>query len=335
MESAVANLIAPGRRRRWSPRCGKFGERWAELCDAYGAETVHFETEWGEKVDPAEVDARARRARRASRSSSPPQSETSTGVVNDVRALAEVAHAPRRADRRRRRLRRSAPSDLPQDEWGVDVVVVGLAEGADVPARASASRAVSERALDARRRGARAGRYYFDWERTRQAASARTRRTARSRPPSTLFRALDVALELIEEEGLEAVFERHALLGRAAREAASRRSGLELLRPERRARERRHRGRAARRRSTAPRCPKLMRDRYGITIAGGQGQLKGKIVAHRALRLLRRLRHPRSTLAGARDGARRARPRRRARAPASAAAQHVFARGRRAAPPVG
>jgi aspartate aminotransferase-like enzyme len=55
MESAVANLIAPGDVAVVAS-CGKFGERWAELCDAYGAETVHLETEWGEKVDPARVD---------------------------------------------------------------------------------------------------------------------------------------------------------------------------------------------------------------------------------------------------------------------------------------
>ena len=57
MESAVANLV-----RRGEPAlvasCGKFGERWAELCDAYGADTLHWETEWGRKVEPAELDTR-------------------------------------------------------------------------------------------------------------------------------------------------------------------------------------------------------------------------------------------------------------------------------------
>jgi serine---pyruvate transaminase len=55
MESAVANLVAPGDSAVVAS-CGKFGERWAELCEAYGAETVHLETEWGEKIDPARVD---------------------------------------------------------------------------------------------------------------------------------------------------------------------------------------------------------------------------------------------------------------------------------------
>src|SRR5918997_2697569 len=55
MESAVANLVRPGEPALVASS-GKFGERWAELCDAYGAQTVHWETEWGRKVDPAELD---------------------------------------------------------------------------------------------------------------------------------------------------------------------------------------------------------------------------------------------------------------------------------------
>src|SRR5688572_8248740 len=57
MESAVANLVRPDAPALVAS-CGKFGERWAELCDAYGASTIHWETEWGRKVDPAELDRR-------------------------------------------------------------------------------------------------------------------------------------------------------------------------------------------------------------------------------------------------------------------------------------
>ena len=57
MESAVANLVRPGEPALVAS-CGKFGERWAELCEAYGAQTVHWETEWGRKVDPAQLDRR-------------------------------------------------------------------------------------------------------------------------------------------------------------------------------------------------------------------------------------------------------------------------------------
>ena len=87
---------------------------------------------------------------------------------------------------------------------------------------------------------------------------------------------------MIEEEGLEQVFERHRLLGRAAARGRQRRSDLELLRTRGRERQRGHRDHACPRAIDGAKVPKLMRDRYGITIAGGQGKLKGKIarIAH-------------------------------------------------------
>src|SRR5207247_843273 len=90
LESAVANLVVPGEPALVAS-CGKFGQRWAELCDAYGAETVHLEFEWGERVDPARLDEALTELGRPVRAVFTTQSETSTGVVNDVRALNEVA----------------------------------------------------------------------------------------------------------------------------------------------------------------------------------------------------------------------------------------------------
>ena len=115
MESAVANLIAPGDVAVVAS-AGKFGQRWAELCDAYGADTVHLETEWGEKVDPAEVDrALADRGGQA-KALFTTQSETSTGVLNDVRALAEVA-ASHGAISVFDAVSGLGVIDLPTDEW--------------------------------------------------------------------------------------------------------------------------------------------------------------------------------------------------------------------------
>jgi aspartate aminotransferase-like enzyme len=119
MESAVANLVAPGDTTLVAS-CGKFGQRWAELCDAYGAETDHLETEWGLKVDPDQVAERIGSAKLVFTT----LSETSTGVVNDVRALARIA---REHDAL---LVVDAVSglgavDFPTDDWGVDVVVAG------------------------------------------------------------------------------------------------------------------------------------------------------------------------------------------------------------------
>ena len=296
---------------RWSASCGKFGERWAELCEAYGADTTHHEVEWG-------TPGRARGARpRRSPSTAAVEvvfttySETSTGVVNDIQGAHRGRAPARRADRRRRgvgaRRRPAAAGRVGRRRGGG-----GLAEGADVPARPRLRERQPRRAR-ARRRRRRAGA-------TTSTGSA-TVKGQRKDPPDSpftpavgLFMALDVALEMIETEGLDAVFERH----RAARPRHAR--GRQGARP----RAVRPRGRATPTWSPRSRCPdgvdggkvpKLMRDKYGVTIAGGQGQLKGKIVriAHcgyfGAFDIL-------TTIGGARDDAARARRRARARAPA-------------------
>ena len=269
MESAVANLVRPGE-PAFVASCGKFGERWAELCDAYGARTEHWETEWGRKVDPSELD------RRLGESDGVEVvfttfSETSTGVVNDIRELTAVCH------RHGALIAVDAVSglgavSLPQDRWGVDVVVAGSQKALMAPpglAFASPNQAALDRAAAAPGR-----RYYFDW--------ARTLEGQRKDPPDSPFTpavglvlALDVALGLIVDEGLEAVFERHRVLGRATREAA-RALELDLLA------ENDDNSNVVTAISLpdaidGAALPKLMRDRFGVTIAGGQGRLKGKI----------------------------------------------------------
>jgi aspartate aminotransferase-like enzyme len=275
LESAVANLVRPGEPALVAS-CGKFGERWFELCEAYGAQTIHWETEWGRKVDPAGLDERLA-ANPGVALVFTTFSETSTGIVNDIRELTEVAH------RHGALIAVDAVSGLgavplPQDEWGVDVVVAGSQKALMAPpglAFASASEAALERAA------ANPGRrFYFDW--------ARTVAGQRQDPPDSPFtpavglvKALDVALGMIEAEGLDQVFARHALLGRATREAA-RALELELL------------GGASDDNANVvtaialpegidgAKVPKIMRERFGITIAGGQGRLKGRLarIAH-------------------------------------------------------
>jgi aspartate aminotransferase-like enzyme len=274
MESAVANLIAPGDVAVVAS-AGKFGQRWAELCDAHGAETVHLETEWGERVDPAEVERALAERGGEVKALFTTQSETSTGVLNDVRALAEVA-ASHGAVSVFDAVSGLGVVDLPMDEWGVDVVVSGSQKALMCPpglAFAAVSDRAAAAAADARKRGAQS--YYFDWERT-LAGQRKDPPDSPFTPAVTLIRALDVALEMIEQETLQGVFERHAVLGRAAREAIKA-MGLELFGPEDE-----HANVVTAVRTPdgvdGAAVPKTMRDKYGITIAGGQGHLKGKIV---------------------------------------------------------
>jgi aspartate aminotransferase-like enzyme len=274
LESAVANLVEPGEPAVVAS-CGKFGERWAELCDAYGARTAHFEAGWGNKVEPADLD-RVLAENPEAKVAFTTLSETSTGVVNDVKELAEVAH------RHDALIAIDAVSGvgaipLPQDEWGVDVVAAGSQKALMSPAGlalVSANEAALTRAA-----ASSAPSYYFDWQRTVDGQ--------RKDPPDSPFTpavglvlALDVALGLIEEEGLEQVFERHRVLGRSAR-AAVKALDLDLFGPED---ENANVVTAIRLPDgiDGTKVPKLMRDRFGITIAGGQGKLKGKIarIAH-------------------------------------------------------
>ena len=152
MESAVSNLIRPGD-AALVVSCGKFGERWAELCDAYGAATVHEGVEWGTKIDPAEVDRLLGQNPEAGVFFTT-LSETSTGVVNDVRALAEVAHA-HGALIAVDAVSGAGAVPVNQDEWGLDVVVSGSPEGADGACRAGLREPQRRRAGP--RRGARRG----------------------------------------------------------------------------------------------------------------------------------------------------------------------------------
>jgi serine---pyruvate transaminase len=275
LESAVANLVRPGEPALVAS-CGKFGERWFELCEAYGAETIHWETEWGRKVDPAGLDERLA-ANPGVELVFTTFSETSTGVVNDIRELTEVAH------RHGALIAVDAVSGLgavplPQDEWGLDVVAAGSQKALMAPpglAFTSANAAALERAAQSPGR-----RYYFDWART-VSGQQQDPPDSPFTPAVGLVKALDVALGMIEAEGLEQVYERHALLGRATREAAKALE-LELLggAPDENANV--VTAIALPEQVDGGKVPKLMRDRYGITIAGGQGKLKGKIarIAH-------------------------------------------------------
>jgi serine---pyruvate transaminase len=273
LESAVSNLVRPAEPVLVAS-CGKFGERWAELADAYGARTLHWETEWGRKVDPAELDRVL--GENEVDVVFTTFSETSTGVINDIRELTEVAH------RHSALIAVDAVSGLgavplPQDDWGVDVVVGGSQKALMSPpglAFASANRVALERAA-----GAPGRRYYFDWGRT-LSGLLEDPPDSPFTPAVGLVQALDVALGLIEEEGLEQVFERHRLLGRATR-AAARALELDLLGPDD---ENANVVTAVKLPDgiDGANVPKLMRDRFGVTIAGGQGRLKGRIarIAH-------------------------------------------------------
>jgi aspartate aminotransferase-like enzyme len=272
MESAMANLASPGE-PILACAGGKFGERWIELGRAYGADVVAYEPGWGARLDPAEVDRLLGESPNV-RVVFATLSETSTGVVHDVRALARAARdhdAMLVVDA----ISGLGAAELRQDEWGIDVVVAGSQKALMCPPGLGFVSA-SQRALDFAAQQ-RSPRYYFDW--ATAVAEQRKGPATPFTPAVTLIRALDVALDLIEEEGLENVLARHDVLARATR-AGVRALGLDLFGdPD----ERSTVVTAAELPESidGARVPKLLRER-GITANGGQGRLKGRIlrIAH-------------------------------------------------------
>jgi serine---pyruvate transaminase len=266
-ESAVANLTSPGD-RQLVLSAGSFGERWAGMVKAFGADLVHVRLDWGETPEPDDLRAALAEAGDV-RVVYLTHSETSTGVVCDVQALAAVAKdagALVVVDA----VSSLGAVPLEPDAWGLDVVVSGSQKALMCPpglAFASVTPAAIEMSA-----GATSPRYVLDWERTRK---AQAKLDAPFTPAVSLVRALDVALGLLLEEGLETAFAHHARLGRACREGAKA-MGLELFSPDE------ERSAVV----TAIRAPEgvdgtevvaALRDRFGITIANGQGELKGKI----------------------------------------------------------
>ena len=263
-ESAIANLTSPGD-RALVVSAGSFGERWAAMARAYGADVDHLRYEWGEAPSPDDVADRARDAKYVTLV----HSETSTGVVLDLQPLAAAAKEAGAlvvVDA----VSSLGAVPLETDAWGLDEVVTGSQKALMTPP-GLALVAVSDAAYAAAD-GAGAPRFYFDWARTRKAQEAVN---AAFTPAVSLVAGLDVALGLILDRGLDAMFAHHARLGRACREGAKA-MGLELFSPDD--------DRSAV--VTAIRAPAgvdadelllLLRDRHGVTLAPGQGELKGKV----------------------------------------------------------
>jgi aspartate aminotransferase-like enzyme len=266
MESAVANLCSSGE-RVLVVSSGYFGERWAAIASAYECDLDHLRYEWGET--PAPEDVAARLEERPARIVFLTHSETSTGVVADVAPLAAAAKeagALVALDA----ISSLGAVPLETDAWGLDVVVSGSQKALMTPP-GLAMVSVSAPAWGARAL-ADAPRFYFDWERTRE---AQAKLDAAFTPAVSLVAALDVALGLLLDAGLEAAYERHVRLGRACREGVKA-MGLELFSPD-------DDSAAV---VTAVRAPEgidsgelvlALRDRHGITLAPGQGTLKGKV----------------------------------------------------------
>jgi aspartate aminotransferase-like enzyme len=265
-ESAVVNLLSPGE-PVVAVSHGEFGERWQTMAAAYGADVHRLVYPWGEEPRAGELSAALDET--GARVALVVHSETSTGVVSDVEALA-AACRERDALCVVDAVSSLGAVPLETDAWGIDVVVTGSQKALMCPPGLGFV-AVSPRARE-KAAGATLPRFYWDWERAfAQAEKDNTPFT----PAVSTVAALDVALGLLLEEGLDAAFARHRALGRACR-AAMKAMGLALYSPDG--------DRAAV--LTAVFAPEgidavalrlALRDRHGITIAGGHGALVDRL----------------------------------------------------------
>jgi serine---pyruvate transaminase len=268
MESAVQNLCSAGDRVLVVSH-GYFGERFAAIAGAYGCEVGHLRYAWGESPSADDVGEKLEELDRV-KAVFLTHSDTSTGVVSDLRSIAERLNGTEAivvVDA----ISSLAAVPLETDAWGLDVVITSSHKALMCPP-GLAFASVSERAFEAARTAA-SPRYYFDWERTR---AAQEKGENPFSPAISLYLGLDVALGMILDDGVEAAYERHVRLGRACR-AGVKAMGLELFSPDE--------DHAAV--VTAIRMPPevdgqaivlSMRERSGVTIIGGQGEVRGKIV---------------------------------------------------------
>ncbi len=274
MEGAVASLLSPGD-KAIVVRGGKFGERWGELCAAYGIEFIPIDVEWGRAVDPEEIrkllkedESRTTNDERRIKAVYVTLCETSTGVATDIEAIARITKA-QQAVLVVDAISALGASTLKTDEWGIDVVVSGSQKGLMIPP-GLAFVSLSPKAQDLVQKS-KLPKYYFNFKAYKKSIE---KNDTPYTPAVNLVIGLNEALRMIVKEGLENIISRHQKHAKAVR-TAMKALGLELFAPL-----------AYSDAVTSVKVPegvdgtklvKTMRDTHGVAIAGGQAQLKGKI----------------------------------------------------------
>jgi aspartate aminotransferase-like enzyme len=269
LEAAVVNLLSPGERALFCTM-GSFGDRWADIGVGYGADVLRLRVPDGEPIDPEDVD-RILAENSNINTVFVTHNETSTGVTNDLRALAAVIKG------RGKLLAVDSVSGagclpLETDGWQIDVLVTGSQKGWMAPPGV-AMVAVSPAAL-ARAETATTPRWYLDFARERK---YQQRSQTYTTPAVSVLYAIQEGLAIMREEGIESVWARHTRVAEMIRAGVDA-LGLKFLAAEG------HRSDTV----TAILNPvdgadalkellTTLRARHGLVLAGGQGELSGRI----------------------------------------------------------
>jgi len=271
MDGSVSNFLSPGD-DVLVINGGKFGERWTKICQAYGMKVEEILVEWGHAAKPEAVEAALKKNPRI-KAVFVQANETSTGVYHDVKSIAAVVKKTDAlfvVDA----ISALVAHDIRTDEWGIDVMIGGSQKGVMLPP-GLAFVSVSEKAWKMADT-AKTPKFYFNFKKEREnLAKNQTNFTS----AVTLIIGLNACIKMLQDEGLENVLKRHDKLARATRAGATA-LGLKLFPKE-----------SPSNALTAIEAPagidgqaiyKNLREKYGITGAGGQDKLKGKIfrIAH-------------------------------------------------------
>ncbi len=267
MEAGMINFLSPGDRVLVGVN-GKFGDRWAQICEVFGLQTERITADWGTPLDTEEfrnlLEADSKKQIKAVVIT---HSETSAGVLNDLETINKHVKAHGEALIIVDAVTSLGAYNLPIDDWGLDVVASGSQKGYMIPPGLGFI-SVSDRAWQAYETS-KFPRFYMDLGKYKK---ANAKKSTPFTPPINLMFGLQTALQMMQREGLENIFARHARLTQATR-AAAKAMGLELLAPDDAAST----AVTAIKTDHAEAIRSIMRQKYDIALAGGQDHLKGKI----------------------------------------------------------
>lgn len=267
MEGSVSNFLSPGD-KALTINGGKFGERWTKLCKTFGAQVTEIKVEWGHAVNPQMI-ADALKKDPGIKAVYVQASETSTGVAHDVKTLAQIVKVHGDTILVVDGITALGVFDIKTDDWGIDVLITGSQKALMLPP-GLAFVSVSDKAWQLADKAKNAA-FYFNFKKERE--NQQKNQTAFT-PAVSLIIGLQEVLKMLKAEGLDAVFSRQAGMAHAMREGVKA-AGLALFPKE-----------SPSDALTAVSAPegvdgqavyKNLRVQYGITAAGGQDHLKGKI----------------------------------------------------------
>jgi aspartate aminotransferase-like enzyme len=268
MEAAVVNMLSPGD-KVLSASNGVFGNRFADIAEGYGADVTRLKFDWGKPIDPDAV-RKALKADPKIKAVLLTHNETSTGITSDLQTIAAVINEFDKL------ILVDAISslgciDLKTDAWKCDVVVTGSQKGWMVPP-GLAMVSISEKAWKAHAQ-AKIPRYYWDFTKAKSyLEKAQTPWT----PCVSVFFALDVSLDMMLKEGMNNIFARHGKLGDITRKGVKS-LGLSLFAADEKYASNTVTAVKASEKMNVSKLQQICRDEYKVVLAGGQGDLTGKI----------------------------------------------------------